>query len=57
MGWPVAETERKKCPVEAPSSAMTPGMAIGPLTGMRVGSGAISHNDEIIATKLGWVRK
>ena len=36
---------------------VTPGMAIGPLTGMRVGSGAISHNNEIIATKLGWVRE
>ena len=36
---------------------VTPGMAIGPLSGMRVGSGAISHNDEIIATKLGWVRE
>ena len=36
---------------------VTPGMAIGPLTGMRVGSGAMSHNDEIIATKVGWVRE
>ena len=36
---------------------VTPGMAIGPLSGMRVGSGAIIHNDEIIATKLGWVRE
>ena len=36
---------------------VTPGMAIGPLAGMRVGSGAISQNDEIIATKLGWVRE
>ena len=36
---------------------VTPGMAIGSLTGMRVGSGAIVHNDEIIATKLGWVRE
>ena len=36
---------------------VTPGMTIGSLTGMRVGSGAIVHNDEIIATKLGWVRE
>ena len=36
---------------------VTPGMTIGSLSGMRVGSGAISQNDEIIATKLGWVRE
>ena len=36
---------------------VTPGMVIGPLTGMRVGSGAIVHNDEIIATKVGWVKQ
>ena len=36
---------------------VTPGMAIGPLSGMRVGSGAVTHNGEIIATKLGWVRE
>ena len=36
---------------------VTPGMTIGSLSGMLVGSGAISQNDEIIATKLGWVRE
>ena len=36
---------------------VTPGMTIGSLSGMRVGSGAISQNDKIIATKLGWVRE
>jgi len=36
---------------------VTPGMAIGPSAGKRIGSGAIAHNDEIIATKLGWARE
>ena len=42
--------------VGAEQRLVTPGMVIGPLTGMRVGSGAIVHNDEIIATKVGWVK-
>ena len=36
---------------------VTPGMAIGPCAGKRIGSGAIALNDEIIATKLGWARE
>jgi len=36
---------------------VTPGMAIGPLSGKRVGSGALAQNEEIIATRLGWVRE
>ena len=35
---------------------VTPGMAIGPSAGMRVGSGALAQNDTIIATRLGWVK-
>ena len=61
LSWPAGgRNERKKCPkVEAAPSSLvvTPGMVIGPLTGMRVGSGAIVHNDEIIATKVGWVKQ
>ncbi len=36
---------------------VTPGMAIGPSAGKRIGSGAVAHDDDIIATKLGWVRE
>lgn len=36
---------------------VTPGMVIGPSTGQRVGSGALAQNEEIIATRLGWVRE
>ena len=36
---------------------VTPGMAIGPSAGKRIGSGAVAQNEEIIATKLGWARE
>lgn len=36
---------------------VTPGMAIEPLSGKRVGSGALAQNEQIIATRLGWVRE
>ncbi len=36
---------------------VTPGMAIGPIAGKRVGSGAIAQNDTIIATRLGWAKE
>ena len=36
---------------------VTPGMAIGPSAGIRVGSGALAQNDTIIATRLGWVKE
>ena len=36
---------------------VTPGMAIGPIAGKRVGSGAIAQNDTIIATRLGWTKE
>ncbi len=36
---------------------VTPGMAIGPSAGKRIGSGAIAQKEEIIATKLGWARE
>ncbi len=36
---------------------VTPGMAIGPSSGMRAGSGALAQNDTIIATRLGWVKE
>ena len=32
-------------------------MAIGPIAGKRVGSGAIAQNDTIIATRLGWAKE
>ena len=36
---------------------VTPGMAIGPSAGKRIGSGTVVQNEEIIATKLGWARE
>jgi len=60
MGRPVGrlgEKEMSQGRSGAEQRLVTPGMAIGPLAGMRVGSGAIVHKDEIYATKLGWIRE
>jgi exosome complex component RRP4 len=60
MGWRVAtngEKEMSNGQNGAEQRLVTPGMAIGPSDGIRVGSGALAHNDTIIATRLGWVRE
>ena len=36
---------------------VTPGMAVGPSTGKRAGSGVVAANDTFIATQLGWLRE
>ena len=36
---------------------VTPGSAIGPVSGRRVGTGALIQGDEIIATRVGHVRE
>ena len=36
---------------------VTPGMAVGPSTGKRAGSGIIATEDTFIATQLGWLRE
>ena len=58
MGWLVAGSEKRNVPsrsgAEQPSDPRNDHWVI---VRMRVGSGAISQNDEIIATKLGWVRE
>ena len=51
------EEEMSQGQSDAELRLVTPGMAIGPCAGKRIGSGAIALNDEIIATKLGWARE
>ena len=51
------EEEMSQGRSDAELRLVTPGMAIGPCAGKRIGSGAIALNDEIIATKLGWARE
>ena len=36
---------------------VTPGEAIGALQGMRAGTGALANGEDIIATRLGWVKE
>ncbi len=60
MGWRFAmngEKEMSNGQNGAELRLVTPGMAIGPSSGMRVGSGALAQNDTIIATRLGWVKQ
>ncbi|MDP6234661.1 MAG: hypothetical protein QF364_02330 [Candidatus Poseidoniaceae archaeon] len=60
MGWRFAangEKEMSNGQNGAELRLVTPGMAIGPSAGMRVGSGALAQNDTIIATRLGWVKE
>ena len=55
MGWSVAQNGEKEMSNGqngAELRLVTPGMAIGPSAGIRVGSGAIALNDEIIATAM-----
>ena len=60
MGWSVAQNGEKEMSNGqngAELRLVTPGMAIGPVAGKRVGSGAIAQNDTIIATRLGWTKE
>ena len=60
MGWRFAtngEKEMSNGQNGAELRLVTPGMAIGPSAGIRVGSGALAQNDTIIATRLGWVKE
>ena len=60
MGWWVAQNGEKEMSNGqngAELRLVTPGMAIGPIAGKRVGSGAIAQNDTIIATRLGWAKE
>lgn len=36
---------------------VTPGQVVGPVTGKRTGTGTFTKGEEIIATRLGWVRE
>ena len=43
--------------VGAEQRLVTPGMAVGPSTGKRAGSGIIAAEDTFVATQLGWLRE
>ena len=57
LGRRVGEKQMSQGQTGAELRLVTPGMAIGPLSGKRVGSGALAQNEQIIATRLGWVRE
>ena len=57
VGRRVGEKQMSQGQIGAELRLVTPGMAIGPLSGKRVGSGALAQNEQIIATRLGWVRE
>ena len=60
MGWRVARTGEKRMSqgqVGAEQRLVTPGMAVGPSTGKRAGSGIIAAEETFVATQLGWLRE
>ena len=60
MGWRLAQTGEKRMSqgqTGAEQRLVTPGMAVGPSTGKRAGSGIIATEDTFIATQLGWLRE
>ena len=60
MGWRLArfgENRMSQGQTGAEQRLVTPGMAVGPSTGMRAGSGIIVKNEEFIATRLGWLQE
>ena len=59
MGWPVARLgDKEMSGVEkgAELRLVTPGEAIGASSGARAGTGTLIDGDNIIATKVGWVK-
>jgi len=60
MGWRLAGIGEKRMSQGqsgAEQRLVTPGMAVGPSTGKRAGSGVVASNDTFIATQLGWLRE
>ena len=60
MGWRVAASGEKRMSqgqAGAEQRLVTPGMAIGPSTGKRAGSGIIVAEESFVATQLGWLRE
>jgi exosome complex component RRP4 len=60
MGWRLAAFGEKRMSqgqTGAEQRLVTPGMAVGPSTGKRAGSGIVAANDTFIATQLGWLRE
>lgn len=60
MGWRVGRTGDKRmsgAETGAELRLVTPGEAIGASTGVRAGTGTLSQGENIIATRLGWVKE
>ena len=60
MGWRVARLGDKKmsgAKEGAELRLVTPGEAIGASTGVRAGTGTLIMGDNIIATKVGWIKE
>lgn len=60
MGWRLAGFGEKRMSQGqdgAEQRLVTPGMAVGPSTGKRAGSGVIAQDDAFIATRLGWLQE
>lgn len=60
MGWRLAATGEKRMSQGqsgAEQRLVTPGMAVGPSTGKRAGSGIIAAEETLIATQVGWLKE
>ena len=60
MGWRFATNGEKRMSqgqTGAEQRLVTPGMAVGPSTGKRAGSGIIAAEEQFIATQLGWLKE